>query len=120
MKISTKEENGVTVLQVSGRLDAVSAEAFGTECRPCLAAERQIVLDLSALEYISSAGIRAILLVAKELKEIHGGLAIAGLKGMVREVFTITNLDQVFPVFETVSEAASTPWGSGLSPQGKR
>ena len=116
MNINKREENGFTVLQVSGRLDAVTAETFATECKPHLAPDKRIVLDLTTLEYISSAGIRAILLLAKHLKELKGGLAVAGTRGMVKEVFDITGLEKVFPLFETISQAVSGSWT--VSPTG--
>jgi anti-anti-sigma factor len=110
MNISMKEDNGITVLSVSGRLDAVSSEAFITQCSPRVSEERRIVIDLSALDYMSSAGVRSILLLARQLKEVRGMLAIAGARGMVKEVFAITNLDSVFPCFETVGQASTDSW----------
>lgn len=113
MDISAKEDNGLTILSVSGRLDASNAKDFDTGCEPYLHESNRIVLDLTGLDYLSSAGLRSILLLAKQLKGLNGGLALAGLKGIVKEVFTLTRCDTIMPVFEKVEDAARGEWLTG-------
>lgn len=115
MDVSIKQQNGLTVLFVDGRLDTASVRDFENEYTAHLEAGTRIVLDLSRLEYISSAGIRAILLLAKELKNLKGSLAVSGLSGMVKEVFSMTGCDTLFPVFETASEAERGNWSTERS-----
>jgi anti-anti-sigma factor len=64
-----------------------------------------MVLDLSALDYISSAGLRAILGVEKKLKFQNGKLVLCGLRGMVKEVFQISGFAVLFPVCATAEAA---------------
>ena len=61
--------------------------------------------DLTALEYVSSAGLRCVLAIAKKLKASEGTLALCGLSGLVKEVFSVSGFDSFFPVYETVDEA---------------
>ena len=66
MEIRTADESGVTVMSVSGRLDSVTSGALDTEVKNRIAAgQTRLVLDLTALDYISSAGLRVFLIAAR-------------------------------------------------------
>ena len=70
MEIRTADESGVTVMSVSGRLDSVTSGALSTEVKNRIAAGwTWLVLDLSALDYISSAGLRVFLIAACTLRD---------------------------------------------------
>lgn len=104
MEISVKEEKNWIVVSVVGRLDTVTAANFEKECLACLdQGKTSLALDLSALEYVSSAGLRSILIVGKKAKASGGGLAICGLTGLVQEVFNMSGFDSFFPVHANVS-----------------
>jgi anti-anti-sigma factor len=67
------------------------------------------VVDLGELEYISSAGIRSILLVAKKLKTLEGELGFACISGMVEKVFNIAGIYALFPMYATLEDALAHP-----------
>jgi anti-anti-sigma factor len=94
------------VLAVSGRMDAENAHQFEEKCQECISEGHSIlVADLSGLTYISSMGLRSFISVAKTLQEKGGTLRLCGLRGLVRQVFEITNLMPIFNVSETVESA---------------
>jgi len=62
-------------------------------------------LDSSDLEYISSAGLRSMLAIAKVLKTKEGKLVFAGLQGPVKDVFKISGFGLIFTIFDTEAEA---------------
>ena len=64
-----------------------------------------VVLDLSALEYVSSAGLRCLMLASRQAKAQHGRISVAALQPMVSEIFTISHFNLVFQTFPTVREA---------------
>ena len=104
MEISIKEERDWTIIGVAGRLDTVTAANFEKECLGCLdQGKTSVALDFSALEYVSSAGLRSVLIVGKKAKASGGSLAICGLTGLVEEVFTMSGFDSFFPVYASVS-----------------
>ena len=77
MEIRTADESGVTVMSVSGRLDSVTSGALETEVTNRIAAgQTRLVLDLTALDYISSAGLRVFLIAARTLRG-KGALGLA-------------------------------------------
>lgn len=106
MKISIDKQQDCCVIAVMGRLDTVTAPDFENECAACgEGEEKQIILDFSALDYISSAGLRCVLAMAKKLKKREGRVVLCGLKGLVEEVIKVSGFDSILPVFATVEQA---------------
>ena len=98
----------VQVLRLSGRLDSASSPELERSLRDALAGGR-LVVDLSALDFISSAGLRVLLLAAKQLRAATppGRLVMAGVRGNVREVFEMSGFLTLFPVADSVDAAVA-------------
>jgi anti-anti-sigma factor len=106
MQIYTIKEGNSLVFEVKGRLDAVTSPKLEEECRGWIdQGEKAIVMDLGGVDYISSAGLRTILVLARKLNSSGGQMRFCGLKGMVQEVFSISGFTSLFPVFASVTEA---------------
>ncbi|HUS24687.1 MAG TPA: STAS domain-containing protein [Candidatus Binatia bacterium] len=109
MLLQQRREAGADVAALAGRVDHANAEELRAALAPvlenCRAGGPPLVLDLSALEYISSAGLRVLMLAARQAKEQGGHIVVAALQPLVREVFEITRFDAVFPVFDSVPAA---------------
>ena len=102
---STRADNAV-VLRISGRLDAITATEFESTCQQSISSEtRKVVLDFEGVEYISSAGLRAILLVGKTVKSGGGTLVFSGLRGTAKLVLEIGGFCTLFPVYDSVEAA---------------
>jgi len=94
------------VLHVAGRMDAENATQFERECESSIAEGfKSIVVDLGELTYVSSLGLRSVVAVAKKLRDKGGDLKLCRLTGLVRQVFDITRLSQVFPPHDSVESA---------------
>jgi anti-anti-sigma factor len=94
------------VLHVAGRMDADNAAQFERECESCISdGFANIIADLGELTYISSMGLRSVVVVAKKLKGKGGQLRICRLTGLVRQVFEITRLNEIFPLHDSVESA---------------
>ncbi len=110
MEILKRKEKNALVISLKGRMDAVTTPVVEKDLTELMAGgERFLVLDLGDLDYISSAGLRAILVVTKRLREKQGRLALASLKSVVREVFEISGFSSIIPIFESVDAAISSP-----------
>lgn len=98
----TREKNGdILVVSAAGQIN--SANAAGLESRLLEwagDAEREWVLDLAQVEYISSAGLRVVLLLAKTLKQKGGRLVLCSLQPLVLEVFDISGFLEILDVAE--------------------
>lgn len=90
-------------------MDAVTAPNFEKECTSWIGKEeKKVVVDLSGLEYISSAGLRSILIMGKQLKAKGGALVFTGMCGMVKEVFDISGFATLFPAHPSLEKALET------------
>jgi anti-anti-sigma factor len=106
MEIHTRKERHVTVVSVKGRIDAVTAPEFEKSLSDLISkGEKTFLLNLGDLEYISSAGLRAILATAKKLKDQKGKIVLTGLIGSVGEVFKISGFDSIFKIFDSEENA---------------
>ena len=108
MEFLSRKENGGTVVALVGRLDAVTAPEYERRVQELLAGdETRLVLDLERLDYISSAGLRGLLMTAKLLKARHGQVRFANVTGNVRSVFDMSGFANMFPIEESVAAALS-------------
>ena len=106
MQLTDRQHERATVVTVQGRVDGVTAPEFEKYLADLITqSRRNLVIDFSALEYISSAGLRSILAVAKRLKGEQGTLCFSGLKGTVEEVFKISGFYSIFKVFDSNESA---------------
>ena len=90
----------------AGRVDGDNGDDFEEEL---LAATknrgRYVVVDGSEIEYVSSAGIRAFLMVAQELEETEQKMVLCGLRPEVKRVFTTIGFAEIMPIYEDTEEA---------------
>lgn len=102
-------EPGVAVVALSGRLTfGRDAEQFESAVRKLVdGGDRKFVLDASALEYIDSAGIGALVSALTNVKKAGGDLRLAGANERIQRLFTMTGVDKLLSVYPTVSDAAS-------------
>ena len=106
MQVSTRTRNDVTIAAIAGSLDSnTSAEAQQQLDAILAGGARKVAIDFSALDYISSAGLRVLLGVAKQLKGSGGTLRTFGLNDSVREVFDISGFSTILSAYPTESDA---------------
>jgi anti-anti-sigma factor len=106
LEISEQRQGDVVVLGPVGRINNDTSPEFQNRLLNCVGVDRAAVLvDLSRVEYISSAGLRALMMASKQSKTVNGRLAVAELNPVVKEIFTISRFSYVVTVYETVAEA---------------
>jgi anti-anti-sigma factor len=99
MEIAETKSGGTLVMTPTGRLNAESAQTFQERLLSCIdAGETSVLLDLAQLDYISSAGLRSLLIAAKRLQARDGRFAICALTANVREVFRMSGFDTIIDV----------------------
>ena len=109
MELNATRHDNIAVVTPRGRIDHLNAEAFGKtlapyveQCHGCDGV--RLLLDLSGLEYISSAGLRVLMLASKKVTPTGGRIAVAAPQAMVREILQISHFDLVFPVYASVAQ----------------
>ena len=106
-------DGALVITPRDARIDLSNAEAFTAALLAALPkAGEALVVDLSGVEYISSAGLRSLMITLKAAKAQGAGLAVAALRPLTREIFAISRFDIVFTLFDSVRDAIA-----GLAPQ---
>jgi anti-anti-sigma factor len=106
MEVKSRKEKESLIVSVNGRIDAVTAPDFEKSLSALIATgETRLVINLSELEYISSAGLRSILVIAKVLKTKGGKMIFSSLRGTVKDVFKISGFGSIFQIYDTEAEA---------------
>ncbi len=106
MEITKTQHATATVLALSGRLDGLASPALEKEIDAVLAAgSKVLVLDLSALAYVSSAGLRVFLTAAKKSKTAGGRATFVALPAPIREVFELSGFLTVLDIRPDVAAA---------------
>ena len=122
MELIERRVGKALVLGASGRIDHASADGFKAALQPhleqCRAGTDVIVLDFSAVEYISSVGLRVLMLAAKQVKSQGGAIGVASLQPVVQEIFEISKFNLVIPCFAAVRDALATLSPSALASYG--
>jgi anti-sigma B factor antagonist len=117
MEFSAQRIENVDLIRLKGRVDHNSAKEFENAIKPYLnedAAEKAAVLlfDMSELTFMTSAGLRILMIAAKTCTRQGRELAVAALLPMIEEIFKISRFDLVLKIFPTVRSALEV-----LSPQ---
>jgi len=109
MNLPTREQAGVLIVSVSGRIDHITSEEFTKSLDPlldrCTQGHPSILLDFSGVDYISSAGLRVLMMASRRAKAQKGVFAIAALQPMVQEVFAISRFNLIVPCYVSVETA---------------
>lgn len=106
MQISEAQEGSVTVLRPTGRIDNETSSEFQDRLLKSLEGGAALV-DFTGVEFISSAGLAALMTAAKQAKSANGRVAVAALNPVVQEIFAISRFSRVLPVYATASEGVA-------------
>ena len=98
MTISKNLEGNKLTVAVEGRLDTVTAPDLESELKSALEGVKELVMDFTKLEYISSAGLRVLLAAFKKMDAKGGKMKLTNINEMVREVLDVTGLMSVLTV----------------------
>ena len=106
IEITMTRRDPALVVGVRGRLDSTTSSQLEQELLSRIAtAERCIVLDCSQLTYITSAGLRAVLVAAKKLKNLDGTLVLCSLNESVWKVFDLAGFTRILSIRPTLQDA---------------
>jgi anti-anti-sigma factor len=99
MDITEEHVGRVVVATARGRLDGTASQDFGARLDKLVAgAQPRVLVDFSGVDFVSSAGLRAVLFVLKKVKAAGGMLALCGVQAPVQEVLDITGLSGMIEV----------------------
>ena len=112
MDINTERDGATLIAKAGGRVDGTNASDFQDALRNVITPDdKAVILNFEELSYISSAGLRVILLTAKDMRTANVKFAVCSLSQSVRDVFTISGFDQIIDIHDSQDAAVSAVKG---------
>ena len=107
MEINIRSARVADVVEVSGRIAASESMDLTRRMEEHFANDglRGIVLDLSRVDYMSSAGLGTVVWLGKRLREEKQGFGVSGLRDRVAQVFKLSGLDRILPIYPSTEAA---------------
>jgi len=106
MGLTQRNEDGVTILAIQGRLDPEETQQLEKDVLKTVDSEdKRLLFDFSELEYINSSGLRVLVMAYQRMKQNKGHVAICNIRDYILEVFEISGYDKIFSIYPTKEEA---------------
>jgi anti-sigma B factor antagonist len=107
MNIELEEMDGVTVATLFGELDGRTAPLVQEKLMALPEPNGKALLDMSGVNYISSAGLRALLMLYRRMAANDGRVALVGLAENIKDVMVVTGFLEFFEDYDTLAEGLS-------------
>lgn len=104
MGVTARSVRDITVVELEGSIDSATAPGVQTELLTATDGKVKVLLDMSRVEFLSSAGLRILLLVYRQIKARNGSICLAGLSEEIRDVMSNTGFIKFFVMADTVDE----------------
>ena len=106
MEITQTSVNGHVVLALGGQIDSTAAIDFEDQIVSLIASgTNNLIVDFTKVKFVSSAGLRVLLLAAKKVKPYGGKITLCNLSKDVREVFEISGFSALFSIYNSIDDA---------------
>ncbi len=105
MDVKIKQQGEISIIALIGKLDSASSNEVQDTILEKITPGVKFVFDMQACDFISSAGLRVLLIIAKRIKINNASAAMAGLSDEIMEVMKMTGFDEMFDSYPTVDEA---------------
>ncbi|MDE2849408.1 MAG: STAS domain-containing protein [Acidobacteriota bacterium] len=106
MNVQVENHDKVLVAKVEGRVDSSNSQDFERQLQGAIGEDVQaVVIDLGQLAYISSAGLRVVLLVAKTLGQRNVSISLCALSDPVQSVFEISGFNRIIQIYDSQADA---------------
>ncbi len=105
INIETTSQDGVAVVVIQGEIDGATAPQIQNTLLPLVQQHDTLVLDLSGVPYMSSAGLRTMLLLYRQAATHHGTLVLIGVAEPIKDTMSITGFLKFFVICDTTAAA---------------
>lgn len=102
MQVNIKSKDGIVLVELEGSLDGKTAPEVQEQVVPGTAGYNKVILDLTKTEYISSAGLRILLLLYRQIKAKGGNIVLVGTKEEIKDVMSSTGLINFFLIADDI------------------
>jgi len=109
LTVTSREKSGITFISMQGSLSATTAEQGNKDLKKIVdAGAKKVVLNLADVDYISSGGIRVLILMSKQLNTVQGEMKVSAAKGMVKEALEASGFHLLNRVYGSNIQLCST------------
>ena len=106
LTVTSRENAGITVVKMQGSLAATTAEHGNQEMKKIVdAGARKVVVNLADVDYISSTGLRVLLIAARAVEQAGGHMVLCGMPKEIQRLFDIAGFSELFTILPTQDEA---------------
>lgn len=106
MNINQSQVNDVFILELDGKLDIMNQDELENSFNSLIdAGNLNIIMDCQKLTFISSAGLRLLIIIWKKMEPLKGKLAVCSLNENTKKIFDISGYSQIFTIFSNKEEA---------------
>ena len=95
MEVKFNKQDSTLTVAISGNIDTVTAPELDTKLQENLSGIKDLILDFAAVDYISSAGLRVILMANQQMEDVDGNMTVKNVNDDVRDVFEMTGFDSL-------------------------
>ena len=95
MEVKFNKQDSTLTVVISGNIDTVTAPELDAQLQENIPGIKDLVLDFAAVDYISSAGLRVILMANQQMEDVDGNMTVKNVNEDVRDVFEMTGFDSL-------------------------
>ena len=104
IEFKSTDHNNWKIFSIIGRLDTVTAAEADQTLATILQSNENIAVDMTAMDYISSAGLRSLLRNAKQAKRAKKNFVLFGASGMIKDVLEASGMDMLVKIYDTAED----------------
>ncbi|HLF01907.1 MAG TPA: STAS domain-containing protein [Anaerolineales bacterium] len=106
MEITTRDHKRASVVRIVGRVDSNTSQEFDAKLKEYISTNRvHLVIEMDQTDYLSSAGVRALISAQKAVKTKGGKVVLSSPSEKVRDVLKLAALESLFPIYDTTEDA---------------
>jgi anti-sigma B factor antagonist/stage II sporulation protein AA (anti-sigma F factor antagonist) len=105
MEIKTSTQDGITIVTPVGRVDTSTAKAFEDGVMSAIASNNKVAIAFNEIDYISSAGLRVVLMAGKKLTASKGVLVITDIPEKIFTIFKMSGFDKILKICKSFEES---------------
>jgi len=106
--ITSERKEDITIVTVSGRVDSATSKTMDAELEKLIPTDKKVVLNLKNVEFLSSAGVRAIVKALKTAKKTRGSLKLASIPDHIAEILQTLGMMELMEAYPSVEEAIAS------------
>jgi anti-anti-sigma factor len=108
MEITQEKIGTITTVTLKGRMDAGTSKSVEDHLLKLIdGGEHRLVVDFAQLDYISSVGLRVLILASKKVKPLQGSIVVCALQPTIKQVFEVAGFTTIFKVYPTRDDAVA-------------